>query len=202
MLYKQYGKATRDYTLKESEEAAKKLDDMSVESMDFMKGDEAPAGMDIGSAIPQPPGYPLPARKYGLPSWETEVQNMIENAMLSSTGEIATEQDLENVKNRLRYLLSYQPNLSGEMRIRCDTAIRLLKDRVTEYKHTNINQFIRTIANFVGSPIRKPEQLAEAEGYLGNLTQRRLKLAGDYARGADVFICRLKARIAEYQEVK
>ena len=33
--------------------------------------------------MPIPPGWPLPARKYGLPSWETEVQNMIEKLVQS-----------------------------------------------------------------------------------------------------------------------
>jgi len=184
----------------QSQEAAKKLDDQPVESMDFLQGDQLPTGMEIGSVIPQPPGYPLPARKYGLPSWETEVQNLIENAMLTGTGEIGTEQDLENVQNRLKYLVAYQPQLSGEMRTRCDTAIRLLTDRAKEYRHRNINEFIKTICNFVSSPIRTTEQLVEATGYLIDLTQRRTKLANEYGHAADVFIGRLDARIREYRE--
>ncbi len=192
----------RNYTAKESQEAAKKLEEMPPESMDFLKGDELPAGMEIGSAIPQPPGYPLPARKYGLPSWQTQVQNMIEDAMLTSTGFIGTEQDYEAVQNRLRYLLSYQPNLAGEMRIRCDTAIRLLKERVKLYQHSNINQLIKLIANFVSSPIRNPCQLVEAQNYLSDLTNRRLKLAGEYARAADLYVSRLSERIRQYQEVQ
>ena len=164
-----------------------------------MKGDEAPA--QIGSSLPTPPGWPLPARKYGLPSWQVQVQDMIENAMLTGTGPISTEQDFENVKNRLKYLLAYQPNLTGEMLTRCETAIRLLRDREKQYKFRNINEFIKQISNFVSSPIRNPKQLVEAQGYLGSLTQRRVKLANQYARAADVFLGRLQARIAEYKEV-
>lgn len=190
----------RSYTPKQSEEAARKLDDTPPESMAFLQGDQAPA--EIGSVMPQPPGWPRPSRKYGLPSWQTEVQNIIENAMLTATGKIGTEQDFEAVKNRLRYLEAYQPNLSGEMLARCDTAIELLRDRVKEYEHRNINQFIRTIARFVSGRIDKPGQLVEAESYLADLTNRRLKLAGEYARASDLYISRLTERIREYRERK
>ncbi|MBA7491442.1 hypothetical protein ES702_01988 [subsurface metagenome] len=190
----------RSYTPKESEQAAKKLEETPPETMDFLKGDEAPA--EIGSAMPQPPGYPLPARKYGLPSWQTQVQNMVEDAMLTVTGPIGTEQDFENVRNRLKYLLAYQPNLAGDMLTRCDTAIQLLKERVKEYEYSNINQFIKKIAGFVSSPIRTQEQLAEAGGYLSDLTNRRIKLAGEYARAGDLYIARLTERIRDYRERK
>jgi len=129
------------------------------------------------------------------------VQDMISNAMLTSTGEIGTEQDLENVQNRIKYLVAYQPTLVEEMRIRCDTAIRLLKDRVKEYEQRNINQFIKQIDRFTSRSIREPEQLVEAENYLVDLTQRRLKLANEYARSADLYISRLTERIRKYKEV-
>lgn len=191
----------RSYTPKESEQAARKLEETPPETMDFMKGEELPAGMEIGSAMPQPPGYPLPARKYGLPSWQTQVQSMIEDAMLTSTGKIGTEQDFENVQNRLKYLLAYQPNLGGDMLTRCDTAIGLLKERVKEYEHSNINEFIKTINKFTNRRIDTPEKLAEGQGYLADLTERRTKLAGDYARAANEYISRLTERIRQFQEV-
>lgn len=189
----------RDYTARESQQAAKKLEDTPPTIMDFMKGEELPAGMEIGSAMPPPPGYPLPARKYGLPSWQVQIQDMVENAMLTSTGKIGTEQDLENVQNRLKYLLAYQPNLAGDMLTRCKTAIELLKEREKEYKYTNINEFIKTINKFTSRRIDTPEELAEAQGYLGSLTSRRTKLAGDYARAANEYISRLTERIRNYR---
>lgn len=189
----------RDYTAKQSQEAAKKLEESPPESMDFMQADPAPAEIG-GPGIPQPPEYPQPARPWGLPRWQTECKNMIDDAMLTSTGQIDTEQDYQAVNNRLRYLEKYQPNLAGEMRTRCDTAIDLLKERVKEYEHRNINEFIRAINSFVSSPIREPGQLVQAENYLADLTNRRLKLAGDYARAANEYISRLTERIRNYRE--
>jgi len=189
----------RDYTLKQSQEAAKKLDETPPESMAFLQGDELPAGMGT-PGIPQPPEGPHPARPYGLPRWQTEPKNMIDDTMTKWTGPIDTEQDYEAVQDRLRYLLAYQPTLAGEMRIRCDTAIRLLKDRVKEYEQRNINQFIRTIDKFVSRRIDTPAQLVEAENYLSDLTERRLKLANEYARAADEYISRLTERIRNYRE--
>ncbi len=192
----------RDYTTKQSQEAAKKLEDMPVENMAFLQGEELPVGMEMGGpGIPQPPEYPQPARPQGLPRWQTEPKNMIDDTMTKWTGPIDTEQDYEAVQDRLRYLLAYQPTLSGEMRIRCDTAIRLLKDRVKEYEQKNINQFIRTIDKFVSRRIDTPAQLVEAENYLADLTERRLKLAGEYARAANEYISRLTERIRNYREM-
>lgn len=191
----------RDYTLKQSQEAERKLEEMPVESMAFLQGEQLPTGLG-GPGIPQPPEYPQPARPQGLPRWQTEPKNMIDDVMTKWTGPIDTEQNYEAVLNRLNYLLKYQPQLSGEMRIRCDTAIQLLKDRVKEYELRNINQFIRTIDRFTSRRISEPEQLVQAEAYLADLTERRTKLANEYARAANEYISRLTERIREYRERK
>jgi len=193
----------RDYTAKQSQEAAKKLEETPPESMDFLQGEQVPTGMETaGPGIPQPPEYPQPARPQGLPRWQTEPKNMIDDVMTKWTGPIDTEQNFEAVQNRLRYLLKYQKSLHGEMLTRCNTAIELLKDRVKEYRHSNINEFIKTIDKFTARPITKPGQLVEAQNYLTDLTQRRTQLAGEYARGADVYISRLTDVIRNYRERK
>jgi len=193
---------TREKTAKEGLEGAKKMDKMPVESINFLQSElNEIAGTNISSpAIPQPPEYPQPARPKGLPRWQTEPQNMIDDVMTRWIKPIKTQQNYEAVQDRLRYLRAYQPKLTGEMRVRCDTAIKLLEEKVNEFETKNIYRFIRKIAAFVRKPIENEAQLKEAEDYISQLTERSAKLVGNYARAVNEYISRLKDLINNYRE--
>jgi len=135
-----------------------------------------------------------------LPRWQTEPQNMIDDVMTRWIKPIKTQQNYEAVQDRLRYLRAYQPKLTGEIRVRCDTAIKLLEEKVNEFETKNIYRFIRKIAAFVRKPIENEAQLKEAEDYISQLTERSAKLVGNYARAVNEYISRLKDLINNYRE--
>jgi len=135
-----------------------------------------------------------------LPRWQTEPENLIEDVMSRWLGPIKDEENYEGVQDRLKYLRIYLPRLTGDLATRCDTAIKLLEERVSEYQAKNLQKFISQIAEFLKKPIETDTGVKDAEDYLTKLTEMRPGLRGSWARLIEQYAGFLKEAISAYRE--
>lgn len=135
-----------------------------------------------------------------LPTWSSQTERMISDVEIRYLGPIKSEEELRAVQDRLKYLKAYSPRLKGDLKARCDHAIKILEYRISEFKESNLAHLLSSIAKFTAKPIKTDEDLNSATGYLEDLIARRKGLVGSLARAVDEYIDRLKGRISEYRE--